>query len=52
MWLLVTRAPHGQVISGTRGGLDIPDLRAHTNYSGGYNDGAHSLMSVPFVCTD
>lgn len=27
-----------QVISGTRGGVDLSDLRAHTNYSGGYND--------------
>ena len=26
-----------QLISGTRGGVDIDNLRAYTNYSGGYN---------------
>lgn len=34
-----------KVISGTPGGLDIADLRAHTNYSGGYNDG-HPVIDL------
>lgn len=33
-----------QVISGTRGGVDLEDLRAHTHYSGGYNDGHPSIQ--------
>merc|ERR1712166_975640 len=34
-----------QVISGTRGGIDIENLKLHTNYGGGYNAG-HPVIEL------